>query len=67
MRPQLWREYEKIAEAYKAAGWGIYDDSADVDRAIALSDAYYGDGSSLVQLCQEKGMPVMIQDVGVLE
>ena len=67
MRPQLWAEYEEIVREYKAAGWGIYDESADVDRAIALSDGYYGDGSSLVQLCQEKGIPVMIQDVGILE
>lgn len=28
---------------------------------IALSDAYYGNGSSVVQLCQAAGKPVMIQ------
>lgn len=66
MRPQLWTEYEKLVEEYKAEGWGIYDDSAELDRAIALSDAYYGDHSSLVQLCQSAGMPVMIQDVEIV-
>ena len=66
MRPQLWEEYEKLLEEYKAEGWGIYDDSAELDRAIALSDAYYGDHSSLVQLCQSAGMPVMIQDVEIV-
>ena len=66
MRPQLWEEYEKLVEEYKAEGWGIYDDSAELDRAIALSDAYYGDHSSLVQLCQSAGMPVMIQDVEIV-
>lgn len=59
-------EYREIVKAYRAEGWGIYDDTADLDRAIALSDAYYGDGSSVVQLCQERGMPVMVQDVEIV-
>ena len=66
MRPQLWVEYQKIVEKYRAEGWGIYDDSAELERAIALCDAYYGDHSSLVQLCREIRKPVMIQDVKVL-
>lgn len=63
MRPQLWEKYHKVVEEYKLAGWGIYDDSPELERAIALCDAYYGDYSSLVQLCQEAGKPVMIQNV----
>ena len=66
MRPELWVDYEKLVEEYRAEGWGIYDDSAELDRAIALSDAYCGDHSSLVQLCQQAGMPVMIQDVEIV-
>jgi len=66
MRPQLWEEYNKMVCEYCKEGWGIYDDSAEMDRAIALCDAYYGDGSSLVQLCREAGRPVMIQDVEIL-
>lgn len=65
MRPHLWGEYKEILETYLEEGWGIYDDTPDLDRAIALSDAYYGDGSSVVQLCQSVGMPVMIQNVDV--
>ena len=60
MRLQLWIEYDKLVRQYREEGWGIYDDTSDLDRAIALSDAYYGDGSSVVQLCREKGMPVMM-------
>ena len=63
MRPQLRNEYQKIIDEYKEEGWGIYDDTADVDRAVVLSDAYYGDGSSVVQLCKQTGKPVMIQNV----
>ncbi len=66
MRPGLWEEYRKIRDSYLEAGWGIYDDTADLDRAIALSDAYYGDPSSVVQLCRKRGMPVMIQNVDVV-
>lgn len=65
LRPQLWEAYRKLAEWYRNEGWGIYDDTADVDRAIAVSDAYYGDWSSLVTLCRSVGMPVMIQDVEI--
>lgn len=67
MLPNLWEEYQKLEQQYKEEGWGIYDDTADLDRAIALSDAYYGDGSSVVQLCQKAGLPVMIQNVDILE
>ena len=66
MRPELRKEYEKIVEEYRTQGWGIYDDTADIDRAIALCDGYYGDWSSLVRLCQEARKPVMVQNVEVL-
>ncbi|MCM1231294.1 MAG: hypothetical protein NC489_14330 [Ruminococcus flavefaciens] len=66
MRPKLWAEYYQIVQQYCEEGWGIYDDSADMDRAVVLSDAYYGDQSSVVQLYQETGKPVMIQNVEVL-
>ena len=67
MRPQLWEEYREVVDSYVLQGWGIYDDTADLDRAIILSDAYYGDHSSVVQLCQKVGLPVMIQNVDVLQ
>ncbi|MBO5515711.1 MAG: hypothetical protein J5963_06355 [Schwartzia sp.] len=66
MRPQLWQEYCALVEAYKAKQIGIYDDTADLDRAIVISDVYYGDPSSLVTLCRAIDMPVMIQNPAVL-
>ena len=66
MRPQLWEEYDAIVRNYIEEGWGIYDDTADMDRAVAISDAYYGDGSSIVELYKKTGKPVMLQDVDVL-
>lgn len=63
MRGELWGEYEEIVREYKSAGWGIYDDSADLDRAIEVCDGYYGDYSSVVNLCQEAGKPMLLQDM----
>ncbi len=63
MRPWLWEEYDKLVQQYRAEGWGIYDDTADMDRAVVLSDVYYGDGSSVVQVYQQTGKPVMMQNV----
>ena len=63
MRPQLWEQYRKLVEQYKEEGWGIFDDTPDMDRAVALCDGYYGDASSVVQLCREAGKPVMLQVV----
>jgi hypothetical protein len=62
MRPQLLEEYERIVANYRREGFGIYDDTPDPHRAIAWTDAYYGDGSSLVPMYQATGKPVMIQN-----
>ena len=67
MRPNLWENYKQIRDEYIQAGWGIYDNTSDMDRAIILSDAYYGDSSSVVQLYQQTGKPVMIQNVSVID
>ena len=67
MVPEIRDQYKKIIEDYRAEGWGIYDDTPDMDRAIIISDAYYGDPSSLVQLYEKLEKPIMIQNVDVLE
>ncbi|MCI8815145.1 MAG: hypothetical protein HFH61_07750, partial [Lachnospiraceae bacterium] len=66
MCPQLLEDYQEIVKIYKSEGWGIYDDSSELNRAIALCDGYYGDYSSLVQLCQKAGKPTMIQNLEAL-
>jgi hypothetical protein len=66
MRPQLWEQYKVIVDKYKQEGWGIYDDTADMDRAVILSDGYYGDGSSVVQVYQQTGKPIMLQNVDIV-
>jgi len=66
MRPQFLEEYEKIVSEFSRQGFGIYDDTPDVHRAIAVSDAYYGDPSSLVALFERTGKPVMIQNKNII-
>lgn len=66
MRPQLWRVYQKLKSRYIEEGWGIYDDTANLDRAVVLSDGYYGDGSSVVQLCRKREIPIMIQNAVII-
>lgn len=61
--PELKEEYESIVRNYCQEGWGIYDDTSELNRAIAISDAYYGDPSSVVTLYQRAGKPVMIQEI----
>lgn len=62
MRPQLRDSYKKLVQQYIDEGWGIYDDTADLDRAIVLCNGYYGDYSSVVLLVQNAGRPIFIQN-----
>lgn len=66
MRPELLEGYDAIVKTYRREDWGIYDDTPDLHRAIAVSDAYYGDMSSLVELYRITGKPIMIQNLDVL-
>ena len=61
MKPYMEQEYKSIVEEYIKSDIGIYDDTPDLNRAIAESDAYYGDGSSVVCLFEKVGKPVMRQ------
>ena len=65
MRPELWEAYREIKDKYIEEGWGIYDDSADIDRAVVLTDAYYGDHSSVVHLYVRTWKPIMIQSAEI--
>lgn len=63
MRPRLYGEYRRMVEYFRENRLGIYDDSADMDRAVAYADACYGDESSVNLLLQFAGKPVLIQNI----
>ena len=67
MLPWLKEEYLKRVNQFKEEGWGIYDETPDPNLAMALSDGYYGDQSSLVTSYRETGKPVLLQDVYILD
>ena len=63
MKPQFEEEYLGLEKQYIEEGWGIYDDSSDLHRAICWSDAYYGDGSSVATLYKLTQKPILFQSV----
>lgn len=65
MRPEYEEEYLSIEKKYIEEGWGIYDDSFDLHRAICWSDAYYGDYSSVLVLYRFTRKCVLLQVFGV--
>ena len=67
MREELLEEYDEIISTYRQENWGIYDDTPDIDRAIILSDAYYGTNSSVVPMYKATKKPIMIQNEEVLQ
>jgi len=67
MRPWLEQEYAEIVSEYKRDRYGIYDDGWDLNMAIAVSDAYYGDGSSVGHLFKAARKPVVWQGFGKVQ
>lgn len=48
MRPELVKKYNELKRRFEKEKLGILDMTADVERAVALSDAYIGESSSSV-------------------
>lgn len=59
MLPELEEQYMEVRQQYIEENIGILDESADLNRAIAISDAYYGAWSSVTQLYSAAGKPVL--------
>ncbi|MCL1867014.1 MAG: hypothetical protein FWF82_06360, partial [Oscillospiraceae bacterium] len=60
--PELSDSYRQLTEDFKRAKLGVFDDFSDLDRAVAVSDAYYGDGGSVFALYSLLGKPIMRQN-----
>lgn len=53
--------YDALKKYYLESGFGIYDDTPDMTRTIALCDAYIGDaGTSVTSLFGIAGKPVFV-------
>ena len=62
MLPTIYDEYCQLEEMYRRERWGVYDDTSNLQRAIAYGDIYYGDHSSVIPLFLATGKPVVLQD-----
>lgn len=60
LNPQFLDKYMNLVAYMKMIPNIIYDDTSDMDRAIAISDAYVGDHSSLVMLYGFTGKPIYL-------
>ncbi len=64
-KPTVWSAYQDFINEIKAKGSGIWDDSGDENRAAVISDAFYGDGSTLMTKCRVAKKPVIWETPGV--
>lgn len=62
-RPELVNEYATMVENYCNEGWGVYDNTSDMDNVVGICDAYYGDADRVARKCETMGKPVMLQNV----
>ncbi|MBQ7515546.1 MAG: hypothetical protein IJS96_04630, partial [Schwartzia sp.] len=61
MRPEFLPAFEKLKAHYKEKQIGIFDDTPEIENAIALSDAYIGDAAtSVTSLFGLAGKPMFI-------
>ena len=60
--PELYEKYKTLADEFKAAGWGIYDTSGDIDALVKKCDAFYGDAGHIAHLFRMAQKPVMIEN-----
>lgn len=63
MRPSLFKEYMFIVEEFHKRNIGIFDDTEDLNRAIAFSDGMISDESSLLLLYTATGKPFYIPSI----
>ena len=67
MRPWLLPRYKKMIADFKAQNIGIFDDTADLHRALAYSDALYTDVSSVPSLYRATGKPIMYSNLSAVK
>ena len=59
MRPDYLPYYEQIRDKYISDNFGIYDTTPDIEKTIALCDAFIGDGAtSVTSLFGVAGKPI---------
>lgn len=61
MRKEYRSVYDNLKRQFCQEDWGIYDDTPDIEKTIALCDVYIGDaGTSVTSLFGMAGKPIFI-------
>lgn len=60
MCPELLGAYEEMERAFLLENIGIYDTTSDSNRAVACTDAFMGDSSSMQNLFGMAGKPIFL-------
>lgn len=55
--------YQRILNTYRAAGWGICDETENIERAVENCDIYYGEMNAIIQAFQNTGKPIVISEM----
>lgn len=63
VNPESGERYQRILDGYKAAGWGICDETDNVDRAVEVCDAYYGDMNAILQPFQSTDKFILLNSL----
>lgn len=66
LEPELFEQYERLIEEYRACGQGILDQTDYRERAVEVCDAFYGDTGELYELFSQTGKPMMRQNDDIL-
>lgn len=61
--PELGERYQDILNGYREAGWGICDETDNIDCAVTACDAYYGELNFAIQPVQNMGKPIMLSAI----
>ena len=63
--PNLFDRFGAVLKKYFDMNLGIYSESDDIEKAVAVADAYYGDRDFIMYRVRKLGKPVMIQNVEI--
>ncbi len=58
--PELGVRYQSMIDRYREDGWGICDETDNIDRAVCACDIYYGEMNAIIQPFQTSGKPSLI-------
>ncbi len=63
--PHLFERYKELYKKFNDLDLGVYSESNDHSREVAVADAYFGDRDSIMYDVRKLGKPVMIQNVEI--